>query len=291
MLLAGAPAVDAVESDVVARINAERAARALPLAVQNTRLSMAADLQATWLTISAVGLGFPVLSHIGPFGSTLPFRLGEVSFPEPEGGAEIAAAGLTAADAVSYWMASGPHAEQMLAPGAMLIGVAKAGIVTVVTLHPACAGCEQEPLAGTSPGAIGSGDQSAPGGPASPGTLASPGMPASPGSSALSGSGDRGGSSCEGERLRIRRLRARGGRLRLRVSVRCRRSRARYTLSVIQRPSRSLLARRKINATGTVTLALRPSRNTRTLRINLKRNGRVVAARSVNRRRAAPRRE
>ena len=74
------------------------------------------------------------------------------------------------------------------------------------------------------------------------------------------------------------------------MSVRCRRSRAGYTLSVIQRPSRSLLARRKISATGTVTLALRPSRTTRTLRINLKRNGRVVAARigqSPSRRRAA----
>ena len=66
MLLAGAPAVDEVESEVVARINAERAARALPLAVPNTRLSMAADLQATWLTISTVGLAFPVLSHLGP---------------------------------------------------------------------------------------------------------------------------------------------------------------------------------------------------------------------------------
>jgi hypothetical protein len=268
----------------VARINAERAARALPLAALNTRLSMAADFQATWLTINAVGLTLPVLSHIGPFGSTLPFRLAEVSFPEPGGGAEIAAAGLTAADALSYWMASGPHADQILAPGPLLIGVAQAGSVIVVTLHPPCAGCEREPPAGSSAGVLGPGGQVAPGGPASPGTLATPGT------SAVSGSGDRAGGSCGRERLRVRRLRTRNGRLRLRVTVRCARAGARYTLSVVQRPSRTLLTRRKLPASRATTLALRPARTTRTLRIKLKRNGRVVAAQSVNRRRAVPRR-
>ena len=284
MLLAGAPAVDAAESDVVARINAERAARALPLAALNTRLSMAADFQATWLTINAVGLVLPVLSHIGPFGSTLPFRLAEVSFPEPGGGAEVAAAGLTAADALSNWLASGPHADHLLAPGPLLIGVAKIGSLIVVTLHPPCAGCEQEPPVGSSAGVLG------PGGPAAPGGSATPGMLGSPGTSALSGSGDRADSSCGDERLRVRRLRTRGGRLRLRVTVRCPRPGARYTLSVIQRPSRTLLTRRKMNATRAITLALRPARSTRTLRIKLKRSGRVVAAQTVNRRRAVPRR-
>ena len=186
MLLAGAPAVDAVESDVVARINAERAARALPRAVQNTRLSMAADMQATWLTISAVGLGFPVLSHLGPFGSTLPFRLGEVSFPVPEGGAEIAATGLTAADAFSYWMASAPHVDQMLAPGAMLIGVAKVGSVIVVTMHPPCPGCHRSRPPAAARVRSGPVDQAAPSTPRA--------RRVGPVSS-VSGSGDRAGSS------------------------------------------------------------------------------------------------
>ena len=47
------------------------------------------------LFVSAVGLLLPTLSHDGPFASTLAFRLGEVSFPEPANSAEIVAAGAT----------------------------------------------------------------------------------------------------------------------------------------------------------------------------------------------------
>lgn len=290
MLLAGEPAVDAVESDLVARINAERGARALAPAVLNTRLSAAADLQATWLNGSSPGLPLPLLSHIGPFGSTLSFRLGEVSFPEPAGGAEVAAAGLSSPEAISAWMASEPHRDQLLAPGALLIGVAKVGSVMIVTTHPPCAGCEPLP-AGSGPGALGPDGRALGGTPASGGTPAGLGTPASPAASAVAGSGGRAGSSCGDEGLGVRRLRARNGRLRLRVAVRCLRSGARYTLSVSQRPSRSILATRKIDGRGPITLALRPSRRTRTLRISLKRGRRVVAGRSVNRRPARRRGE
>lgn len=270
MLLATAPAVDAVESEIVALINAERAARGLTLAVLNARLSAAADLQATWLTSTAGVLQLPVLSHLGPFGSTPAFRLGEVSFAEPTGAAEIAAAGWTPAEALANWMASAPHRDQVLAPGPLLIGVAKVGSVIIVTTHPPCAGCESAPLGGSGAGALRPGDQAVPGA-------------ASPGTSSTSDSGDGGGPSCGRERLRVQRLRPRDGRMRVRVTVGCVRSSARYTLSVIQRPSSSLLTRRTINGPGAITLALRPARDTRTLRIKLKRNGRVVAARSISR--------
>ncbi|MEY2442836.1 MAG: hypothetical protein QOJ46_2262, partial [bacterium] len=59
----------------------------------------------------------------------------------------------------------------------------------------------------------------------------------------------------------------------------------RYTLSILQRPARTVLARRRIRGAGTLLLALRPSRTTRSLRVKLKRNGRAVLARSISRRR------
>jgi hypothetical protein len=99
------------------------------------------------------------------------------------------------------------------------------------------------------------------------------------------GSSGSGGasSSCRAERLTVRRLRALHGRLRLRVGVQCLRSGATYRLSVLQRPSRSILRTRRVRAAGAMTLSLRPSRTTRSLRIKLKRNGRAVAERSVSR--------
>ena len=54
MLIGSAPAVDAVESDLVARLNEARAAQGLPLAQLNPKLSAAADYQATWLAQSGV---------------------------------------------------------------------------------------------------------------------------------------------------------------------------------------------------------------------------------------------
>ena len=66
LLLGSAPAVDALESEIVARINEARAAHGLAPAAVNERLSAAADLHATWLDTSAVGLPLPILSHRGP---------------------------------------------------------------------------------------------------------------------------------------------------------------------------------------------------------------------------------
>jgi len=99
--------------------------------------------------------------------------------------------------------------------------------------------------------------------------------------SAVPGRARAGASSCGAEQLHARRLRNRNRRLRVRVRVGCLGRGASYKLSVMQRPSRSILARRTISRAGTITLALRPSRTTRALGIQLRRNGRVVAARSV----------
>ncbi|MBA3748915.1 MAG: hypothetical protein H0W96_15695, partial [Solirubrobacterales bacterium] len=231
LLRSSAPAVDAIESEVVARINEARSTRGLPAAQLNVRLSTAADFQATWLSSSAVGLLLPVLSHTGPFGSTPAFRLGEVSFPEPATGAEIAAAGWTPAEALVGWLASPPHRDKVLAPGALLIGVAQVGSVIIVTTHPTCSGCEQ----------------AAPSGGDGAGAPAPGGTPAGPGAPAMSGSAsDRALSSCGAERLRVKRLPDRLRRLRLRVGLSCLRRDGGYKLNVSQGPSRRSLTTRRI---------------------------------------------
>ena len=62
MLAGAAPEVDADESDLVARLNGERAAAGLPLAQVNARLAAAADMQAAWLVQSAVAYDDPPAS-------------------------------------------------------------------------------------------------------------------------------------------------------------------------------------------------------------------------------------
>ena len=283
LLLGYAPDVDADESDVVARINAERSAKGLAPAVLNARLSTAADLQATWLDGASIGLPLPVLSHIGPYGTTPAFRLGEASFPEPTMATEIAAAGLTPAEAVSVWLASAPHRAQILAPGAPLIGVGKVGTVIILDMHPPCRGCDP-----TSPSNSGSAGAGTPGAMTPAGNSGVPSAGGKPGAPAQPGAATH-ASSCGAEQLRVRRLATQRGRLRLSASVRCLRPGARYSLSVLQRPSRKVLKTRAIRGAGAVVLALRPSRSTRTLRVKLKRNGRAIVARSITRR-PAPRR-
>jgi hypothetical protein len=132
VLAGSAPAVDPVESDLVARLNEERAARGLPLAQINARLSAAADLQATWLTQTGVSVTDPGLFHIGPFGTGLAFRRGEVSMPDPGSGGEIAEGGGTIDETVYDWMSSEDHRREVLAPGELLMGVARVGAFVIV---------------------------------------------------------------------------------------------------------------------------------------------------------------
>jgi len=277
LLQATAPAVDSAEYDVAARINEQRGAHGVAPAQLNVRLSAAADLQATWLSGSAVGLTLPLLSHIGPFGSSIEFRLAEVSFPEPTTGSEIASAGMTPAEAVTHWLLSKPHRDVLLAPGDLLIGVAQVGSVIIVDTHKPCFGC--------APAADGSTGGSA-GGPAGNSGSGGSGAPLAPGASGAPARapGSAGGraASCGAEKLRVTRLRDRRRRLRLRVSVGCLRSGSGYTLAVLQRPSRKNLTNRRIAGAGAITLALRPARNARALRVKLKRNGRAIAARTVS---------
>jgi len=100
----------------------------------------------------------------------------------------------------------------------------------------------------------------------------------------MSGSASDRALSCGAERLRVKRLPDRLRRLRLRVGLGCLRRDGGYTLNVSQGHSRRSLTTRRIAGPGTITLALRPRRNTRTLRIELRHRQRVVAARSIARR-------
>ena len=272
-LLSGTtPALDAVEADVAARVNEARRARGLAPATLDGRLSTAADLHATWLSSGNFGLGLPALSHLGPYNSTLAFRLGSVSFPEPVSGSEIAAAGSSAAEVITTWLGSAPHRERVLEPGPLLLGVARVGNVIIVDTHPPCTTCPQTASA--------TGDARAPARTGTPVPLS--GSSTGGGATGPGSSGAR-AASCGAERLRVKRLRNRRGRMRLSVGVQCLRPGARYTLSIMQRPSQSVLLTRRIPGAGTLLLALRPRRTTHTLRIKLKRNGAAIAARSVRR--------
>jgi hypothetical protein len=271
-LLAGtAPEIDAVESDLAARLNEARAAQGLPLAELNPQLSAAADLQAQWLTSSGVTVVEPDLFHVGPFDTTMSFRHGEVSLPDPDSGGEVAEGGGTVDDAITDWLGSAEHREQVLAPGPMLIGVGRSGAFLVVETHAPCAGC---PDAG--PGSRASA--------LAPVAAPAPAAPPPPAPAPTSGSSAtvRPVPSCGREQLAFRRLANRHGRMRLRVQTSCLRHGGRYVLTIRQGTAGRVIKASKITRAGTMTLKLRPARTVHRLRLKLKRDGHVIVARTMS---------
>ena len=272
LLVGSAPTVDATESDLVARLNEARAGQGLPLAQINPRLSSAADMQATWLRTSGATILQPDRFHVGPFGTDLAFRHGEVSLPDPASGGEVAEAGATADQTVTDWLSSAEHRRQVLAPGPVLMGVAQAGPFTIVQTHRPCAGCVQAGT-GTRLGAP----------PPPPIAAAAGSAPAAPAPAPTIGSSDATTSlpSCGRERLTARRLQKRHGLVRMRVSAQCLRRGARYVLMVRQNTAGRVLKTLRITRAGTSLLSLRAGRSTRTLRMRLKRDGHVVLVRTM----------
>ena len=276
LLLPGAPEVDAVESDLIARINEARAAEGLKRAQINHRLAASADLQAAWLARSELPLNRLDLLHVGQYDTTLGFRRAEVSFPGPTQGGEVAATGASNAEAVGDWLASGSHRATLLAPTAGLIGAARAGGFLVVQTHPLCENCEQA-------GAGVRSNEVTPPPPIAPPAAFAPAAGTSAGTSGSSVAGSA--AACGRERLRVWRIADRRGRVRVRAQTRCLRPGARYALVVRQNEIGKLLAQRRITRAGRVTLRLRPSRSARSLRVKLKRDGRAVVARTLSLRR------
>src|SRR5436190_15067686 len=277
MLVGSAPAVDAVESDLVARPNEARAQQGLALAEINPKPSTAADLQATGLMQTGVTFADASRFHTGPFESDMAFRHGEVSLPDPASGGEVAEAGGTMEETVGDWMASPEHRQQILAPGRLLIGAAKVGIFIIVQTHRPCDGCVS----------IGTGTRmAAPGAPA-PAPAAPPAPVAAPPAAAAPTAGASVVAAtplptCGRERLVTRRLRSQGGRVRLRVATSCLRPRARYALLVRQGATGKILRSVRITRAGTMTVRLRPARTATRLRITLKRDGQVVIGRTMS---------
>jgi cysteine-rich secretory family protein len=303
-LLAGAaPATDAAEFDLVARVNEARDADGLPLAQLNDRLAASADLQAAWLARNAITWSQPQLMHIGPFATTLAFRHAEVSLPDPGVGSEVAEVGGSSAEALADWMASPPHRASLLQPGPLLIGAARAGSFIVVQTHPPCAGCAQagsgawtaptapspagpeQPPAATAPRPAGAarppaGAARPPAGAARPpaGAARPPAPPAR-----TAGTGDVAGSpACTRERLAVRRLAGDRRRVRARVRATCLRPGHRYVLVVRRNRGGHVLASRTVDRAGAMTLRLRPASRARSLRFELRRDRRAVAARSLS---------
>ena len=260
MLAGVAPEIDAAEADLVTRLNGERAAAGLAPAQVSALLAVAADMQAAWLVQSAVAYDDPARFHLGPFGSTIGFRLGEVSFPAASGGGEIVAGGMTPPEAVAGWMASASHRDALLAPGRLLVGPARVGGFVVVATHDPCTGCE-ETAAGT------------PGGGA--------GAPVATATTSGAGASDL--RSCGREQLRLRRLRtSQPGVLRLRVRASCLRAGAAYGIVVREGRAGRVLAKRRIREAGTTTLRLRPAPGARAVRVRLTRDRRPILAQSLS---------
>jgi len=257
MLTPAAPAIDAGEADLVARFNEARAAAGVPPAQLNARLGAAADLQAAWLVQSATPLTAAETFHSGPFGSTVGFRLGEVSFPEPSAGGEIVAAGMTNAEAIAGWLASPSHREALLLPGPMLVGAGRVGGFLVVVLHDPCTGCEDASALST-----GAASQQA--------------------ATTTSGSAADRLPGCGREALRVRRLPSgTNGVRRLRVQVACLRPRAVYRLVVREGRAGRVLAKRTIRSAGTIVIRVRPASGARMLRVRLKRDRHAIRAQSL----------
>ncbi len=274
MLIGSQPGVDAVESDLVARLNEVRAAQGLPLAQMNSRLAKSADFQATWLTQSGALLE-PSVFHVGPFGTDLAFRHGEVSLPDPASGGEIAEAGGSIDAAVTDWLSSPEHRQQILAPGQQLIGAARSGSFLIVQTHKPCAGCEQ----------TGTGVRSnAPPPPPPPPVVAqAPPAGAAPAAPTVGSTSAKPEPlpGCGREQLAARRLQNRGGRVRLRIGTRCLRPGARYVLIVREGTAGRVLRTMTIKRAGTATLAVKPARTAKRLRISFKRNGRAIVGRTM----------
>jgi hypothetical protein len=276
LLVGSAPAVDADESDLVARLNEARAAQGLPMAQINPRLSAAADLQAAWLTQSGASALEPGSFHDGPFGTGVAFRHGEVSLPEPASGGEVAAAGGTIDETVTDWLSSEEHRREVLTPGPLLFGVGRVGAFTVVETHTPCSGCERAGT-GTRAGA----------GPAPGPVVAAPPTAPAP---ALAAAAPTAGSSaaalplpsCGREQLTVRRLRSRAGRVWLRVGVHCLRPGARYMLLIRRNATGRQLVSLPIKRAGTGTLTVRPGITAKRLRIKLKRDGHVIAVHTTS---------
>jgi uncharacterized protein YkwD len=275
MLVPGAPEVDVVESDLLARINEQRAAQGVAPAQLNHRLAAAADLQAAWLVRSAMTWQQLSLLHVGQYETTLGFRRAEVSFPGPTKGGEVAAVGATAAEALSDWMSSPQHRATLMAPGEQLIGVGRAGAFVVVQTHPPCADCER---AGTGARS----DEFTPPPALAPASPPSALTSATTASSAVSATA---APACGREVLSVRRLADRRRRVRVRIHMQCLRPGSSYALLVRQNATGRVLATRRVARAGSVTLRLRPTRRARSLRVKLKRDGRAIVARSLSLRR------
>jgi uncharacterized protein YkwD len=269
MMTGSSPDLDASESDLVARINEARSAQGLAPAQLNGRLSASADLQAAWLARSGLTMDHADLMHVGPWQTTVAFRLGEVSFPNAIAGAEVAEIGGTPAQAVSDWMASPPHRELLLARGPMLIGTAQIASFIVVDLHPACAGCEQAGTGHRSTGA------------ALPPAALALAPPTIAAAATTGGSAPASARSCGRERLRIRRRANVRRRVRLSVQTQCLRRGSAYELRIRQDATGRVLVTRRIASAGAVRLRLHPTSKARTLRIELIRDGRAIVANSM----------
>jgi hypothetical protein len=275
LLVGSSPAVDAVESDLVARLNEARTAHGLPPAQINPRLAAAADLQATWLAQTGVTFSEPDRFHTGPFDTDMSFRHGEVSLPEPRSGGEIAEAGGTVIEAVGDWLSSAEHRALVLAPGQLLMGAARAGSFLIVETHRPCAGCVE-----AGPGARLNAPADTPP-PIAAAAAPPPPALAAPVPTIASSTLDVALPSCGRERLATRRLRGIGGRVRLRVGMSCLRSGSRYVLLIRQGATGRVLRTLPVARARTMTLQLRPSRSASVLRIKLKRDGRAIVGRTL----------
>jgi uncharacterized protein YkwD len=259
MLTGSSPDLDASESDLVARINEARSSQGLAPARLDGRLSASADLQAAWLARSGPTTDQADLLHVGPWQTTVAFRLGEVSFPNAGTGAEVGEIGGTPEEAVADWMASPAHRELLLARGPTLIGAAQVGSYMIVDLHPPCVGCEQ-----TKTGFPATGVAPPPAAEATSGSIAPAPVPA-----------------CGRERLRVRRLANARRQVRLRVQTQCLRRGTVYALRIRQNATGRVLVTRRIASAGAVTLRLRPRSGARTLHIELERGGRAIVRNSL----------
>lgn len=109
-----------IGAEVVALVNAERAAAGLGPVRWHPQLAESARVQASFQARTQT------MSHYGPRRQTLDLRLAAAGYPFGSAGENVSRGRVSPLDAVGGWMASPPHRRLLLSPVMTEAGVAMA---------------------------------------------------------------------------------------------------------------------------------------------------------------------
>ena len=281
---AAGPGVDAVEADLLARINAVRAGE--PALRSHAQLAAAAHEQAAWLAGLTAAERDALTAETGHCGGPgcPELRAAAAGWPDARtilaeilhlGGREPGTSPQQANDAViAAWRASPVHDRHLRAPGWATAGIAIVGDVTVVVFAQPCTVATCVEPGGTG-GLLPAGATGADAERAAPAGLGADAGTASPGRAGAAGRAESGGTAAGSQAARGSRACAPTGNVRvllrgrrrvgLEVRMSCRRPGRRYRVRVRDGRRKRTVALRRTRA----VVAVRASRRARWVRVSV----------------------